>query len=242
MALKIPSIKGGIESVNQFELADLPVGKTLLLLPAIGIMEGLNSAVGATIEGLITKEGEETPEMSIGPVNLLPLATGIGIAYGLTKVKQIKGAVGTTATQALALGSLLVGANRGLHVQAYSRYLVARAAKVLGAEKPWEIADISERDWNTIVEGDFSWYSGPITDAEKATYAKEARKRAGLEGAPIGQAVPAPVPVSMRAGIAAAPIASPAFETAPSLAGAPAAGAIDDINRVVGRMNLPQAL
>ena len=234
MALKIPSVSGGIDKVSRLKLAGVPVGKVLVLGPAIGLMEAVNTAITAAI-GVEYKPIER--------FNVVPLATGLGLGFGLNKIPQLKKALGDTGTEALVVGSLLTGLNQSIHLTGYARYYVARAAALLGAKDPWTIAGMSETDWYVISEIEVpADRPAGVAQSVASTSRKAALERSGLAGEPSGSAAYAPIPVGMRTGIAEPrPDALP-FESAPALAGAPAAGSINAVNEVIGNIKLPSPM
>ena len=139
----------------------IPVGQAALLLPAIGIADGLISAAQAAV-------GDST---KIGPVDLMPAAVGMATAVVMTKVKPVRKVLGNDATKALVIGAMVSGLNRSTHLSGWSRYGVARLAGILGHKSPWELVGLSESTWVALIDKEHQGHAGAMASA-------------GLSGAP----------------------------------------------------------
>ena len=222
------SIKGLFDRMSGTEVAGLPAGQVVL----VGSFIGISRAVITALIGLIGKENAR--KLKVGPVSLLPVAAGAGLAYGLNRFPQGKAFLGTTGTKAAEFGALYVGLDEGTHMTAYTRYAIARLFDLAGADKPWDIAGMSKFNY-VLISGTEDKHSLKIPPSVTK---EDALKAEGLSG--IGMtATPPPLNLS-----AATPAPGRTWERAPEVSGPAPLGAvasqdIDSLTNLVRNIRKP---
>lgn len=110
-------ISGTLNKVIDFKLADLPVGKALLILAAIGVGKGVTDIVYSKWPTMAKYSG---------------LIGGAGLALAVTKVKAIKGFLGNRGAETLAIGGMAAAITSFYDIQGRIETYLATAAVPFG--------------------------------------------------------------------------------------------------------------